>query len=71
MDAGDVCDLFSNTPRTVTLYVLSIAGHLNMVIAAWLIARALGLGICLADCTVLIPVIVLAATLPISIGGWG
>lgn len=42
-----------------------------MVIAAWLIARALGLGVTLADCVVLIPVIVLVSILPISVGGWG
>ena len=70
MDAGDVCDLFSNIPRTVTLYVLPVAGHLNMVIVGWLIARAMGLGICLAGWTVLIPVIVLAATRPISVDDW-
>ena len=71
MVAGDMRDLFSNIPRTAMLCMLSVAGHLNMVIAAWFIAHALGLGISLADCIVLIPVIVLAATLPISVGGWG
>lgn len=71
MGVGDVRGLVSNTPRTVTLCVLSVAGHLNMVIAAWFIAHALGFGISLADCVVLIPVIVLATTQPISVGDWG
>lgn len=71
MAAGDVRSLFANLPRTVMLCVLSVAAHLNMVIAAWLVARALGLEMTLTDCIVLIPVITLAMTLPISVGGWG
>lgn len=69
--AGDVRDLFANVHRTALLCALSLAAHLNTVVVAWLIARALDLDITLADCAVLIPVTVLAATLPISIGGWG
>jgi uncharacterized membrane protein YbhN (UPF0104 family) len=71
MVAGDVHAISSNIPRAAVLCLLSVAGHLNMVIAAWLIACALGLGFTFADCIVLIPLTVLAATLPISVGGWG
>ena len=53
------------------LGLLSIAAHLNMAVTAWLIAQALALPLTLADCIVLMPVIVLVAMLPISLGGWG
>ena len=69
--AQDVRSVFTDIPRTGALCVLSIAAHLNIAIAAWLIARALGLNIGIADSIVLMPVVVLAATLPISVGGWG
>jgi glycosyltransferase 2 family protein len=69
--AGDVRGLFTNPRAGATLAALSLAGHLNTVVTAWIIANALGLGITLADCLVLVPVITLAATLPISLGGWG
>ena len=69
--AQDMRGVFSNVPRSAALCVLSVAAHLNIAIAAWLIARALGLDISVADSIVLMPVVVLAATLPISVGGWG
>lgn len=69
--AQDVRGVFGNVPRSAALCVLSVAAHLNMAIAAWLIARALGLDISVADSIVLMPVVVLVATLPISVGGWG
>ena len=69
--AQDVRSVFSNVPRSAALCVLSVAAYVNMAIAAWLIARALGLGISVADSIVLMPIVVLVATLPISVGGWG
>jgi len=69
--AQDVRGVFARIPRSAALCVLSIAAHLNIAIVAWLIARALGLNITVADSIVLVPVVVLAATLPISVGGWG
>lgn len=71
MTAGDVFRLFENRLRLAMLCALSIAAHLNVVITAWLFVRALGLDITLADCMILVPVISFAATLPISVGGWG
>ena len=51
--------------------LISILAYLNMAVTAWLIALALGLTVSLTDCIVLIPLVVLAAILPISVGGWG
>jgi len=69
--AGDARRLFTNPRAGSTLAALSLVAHLNTVVAFWIIANALGLGITLADCLVLVPVITLAATLPISLSGWG
>jgi len=51
--------------------LISFLAYLNMAVTVWLIALALGLKVSLSDCLVLVPVAVLAATIPISIGGWG
>jgi glycosyltransferase 2 family protein len=69
--AGDIRSLLTDPRRIAMLCMLSLAAHLNVVITAWLFVRALGLDITLADCMVVVPVISLAATLPISVGGWG
>ncbi len=53
------------------LTVISILAYLNMSITVWLIALALGLNVSVFDCLVLVPVVILAATIPISVGGWG
>lgn len=53
------------------LTLISILAYLNMAVSVWLIALALGLKVSLSDCLVLVPVVVLAATIPVSAGGWG
>jgi hypothetical protein len=53
------------------LTVASVLAYLNMAFTVWLIALALGLNVSVTDCLVLVPVVVLAATIPISVGGWG
>jgi uncharacterized membrane protein YbhN (UPF0104 family) len=53
------------------VFALSFASYLNMGIVMWMIGLGLNLGVPLADCMVLTPLIVLAAMLPISLGGWG
>lgn len=51
----------------------SVIGHINMSLSTWLLGLSLGLGdqLSLLDCMVLIPPVLLIATLPISIAGWG
>ncbi|MDB5925227.1 MAG: conserved rane protein of unknown function [Betaproteobacteria bacterium] len=69
--AEDIRVLLRNVPRSAMVTLLSLAAHVNISITAWLIAQALGLALPLMDCLILIPVVVLASTLPISVGGWG
>jgi hypothetical protein len=70
--AGEDLGLLRKHPRRTALALfLAIASYLNMAMVMWFIARALGLSASLSDCFVLTPLVVLAAMLPISLGGWG
>jgi glycosyltransferase 2 family protein len=69
---------FSASARAVLLtrvaapaIVVSVLVHLATALAAWLIARALGLSVSLGAACVLIPLVLFVTMLPISIGGWG
>ena len=42
-----------------------------MVSAAYLIALDIGIKVSLVDCFIIVPSVMLVATIPISIGGWG
>jgi hypothetical protein len=53
------------------LIFISVLAYVNMAITVWLIALALGLNVSAMDCITLVPAAVLAATIPISVGGWG
>ncbi len=69
--AADTRRLLTDVPRTSLVFALSFASYLNMGIVMWMIGLGLNLRVSLADCMVLTPLIVLAAMLPISLGGWG
>jgi uncharacterized membrane protein YbhN (UPF0104 family) len=49
----------------------SLVGHFNVSVSCFVLAEALGLGVTLLDCVVLIPPVLLIMSIPISIGGWG
>ena len=69
--AADARTVFLNVSVAGKLIAISVAALTNMAITAWLIALALDLSLSLADCLVFVPVVVLASTMPVSIGGWG
>ena len=50
---------------------LSFVVHVITVLAVYILARDLGLPVTFWDCLVLIPLVFLAATIPVSIAGWG
>jgi hypothetical protein len=69
---------FSAAARAVLLsrfapgaILASVLVHLATALAAWLIARALGLPVTLAAACVLMPLVLFVTMIPISIGGWG
>ena len=50
---------------------ISILGHLNLCMTAYLIAFSLDIPVSLGECLVLFPSVLLLSSLPISIAGWG
>jgi len=61
--------------RTASIFVpvtlLSIVGHLISVTVFYLLAVSLDLGVGFMDCLVMVPSVLLLATVPISVAGWG
>jgi glycosyltransferase 2 family protein len=49
----------------------SLVGHALMVFAVYLIAMDIGLAVSFVDCLIIVPSVMLVATIPISIAGWG
>ena len=60
-----------NKRYTVPILANGVAAHLIRVAAVWLIADALSLHISFGVCVALVPLCLLIAMVPISIGGWG
>lgn len=69
--AGDFHRLFTAPSITARLGTWSLAIHLLTIVAAWTIARLLGIAVSFEDCLIVIPSVVLIMMLPISIAGWG
>ncbi len=46
-------------------------GHANLALAILVLARGLDIDVTWLDCLVLMPLVLLVTTVPISIGGWG
>jgi hypothetical protein len=50
---------------------VSLLSNLNFIVAALLLAQALGVPVTALDMLAVMPAVTLATTLPISLGGWG
>ena len=57
--------------RPLTLALLSVLTVASFAFAVFVLLRSVGSVIGPLDCMVLVPLIVLATTLPVSFGGWG
>lgn len=62
---------FTTPAILIPVTILSIAGHMISVIVFYLLAESLGLGVSFVDCLVMVPSVLLLATVPISVAGWG
>ena len=51
--------------------ILSVIGHLISVVVFYMLAESLGLGVTFLDCLVMVPSVLLLATVPVSVAGWG
>jgi uncharacterized membrane protein YbhN (UPF0104 family) len=69
--AADVARFLRDGPRMAAVFILACVSYVNMAVVMWFIARGLHLDLALGDCIFLTPLVVFAAMLPISLGGWG
>jgi hypothetical protein len=69
--AGDARRLFLRPAVTLPVLVVVILGHINLALVVWVLAWGLHAPASAVDCMVLVPPVILIATLPISIAGWG
>lgn len=51
--------------------LLSVIGHLISVLVFYILAESLNLGVTFVDCLVMVPSVLLLATIPVSVAGWG
>ena len=49
----------------------AVIGHANLAVAILVLARGLDINVTWLDCLVLMPLVLLVTTVPVSIGGWG
>lgn len=59
------------TRAGVIVVALSVVVHLCVAAAAWLIARSVQIEVTLGQCFLLIPLVMVASAIPISVAGWG
>ena len=71
--ATDTCLIFLRPSHTLKVLLFVLAGHINVSLTMWVLGLSLGLGgqLSFLDCLVIVPVVLLFSTLPISIAGWG
>ena len=60
-----------STRAGVVVVVASVVLHVCVSFAVWLIARSLQVDVTLAQCCVLVPLVMVASAIPISVAGWG
>jgi len=69
--AADTRACFLKLRNAVPLLSIALFGHVNLAVLMWVLAIGIGAPAGLVDCLVLVPPVILVATLPISIAGWG
>lgn len=69
--AVDARTLLCDLRRFFLALAIAILGHANLSLAVYALAVGLGLDVRAVDCLALVPPVILVATLPISIAGWG
>jgi len=69
--AADTRRLSLHMDNLLPVAALSLLVHILSIFVVYVLARALEIGISFLDCFFLVPPVILAMTLPISIAGWG
>lgn len=62
---------FSRPAVLAPVLLLSIVGHLCIVVVFFVTSINLGLAVTFLDCLVMVPSVLLLATVPVSVAGWG
>ncbi len=69
--AAEVESLWRDKALLVQLVGVSVLGHLFLCLAIWFTALAIGVASPLLGTLAVLPAVLLAASLPVSIAGWG
>ena len=69
--AADTRKCFFRPRNGAPVMAVALLGHINLAMVVWVLALGLDAPVALVDCLVLVPPVILIATLPISIAGWG
>ncbi len=69
--ASDSRRLFFRPSKALPTLVVVILGHINLALVVYVLAIGLDIDVTVLDCLVLVPPVILVATLPISMAGWG
>jgi len=69
--ASDTRSVFLSLQHGPIAIFWGLVTHLNLSFVVFLLASGLGLSVTFLACLILVPPVVLVATVPISIGGWG
>jgi uncharacterized membrane protein YbhN (UPF0104 family) len=69
--AEDTRKCFFRPRNGAPILAIALIGHVNLAMVVWALALGLDAPVTLVDCLVLVPPVILVATLPISIAGWG
>lgn len=69
--ATDSRRLFFNPGRALSTIAVVVLGHINLAFVVYVLAIGLDIDVSVVDCLVLVPPVILIATLPISMAGWG
>lgn len=62
---------FATPGILIPVTILSVIGHLISVVVFFMLAESLDLGVSFLDCLVMVPSVLLLATVPVSVAGWG
>jgi glycosyltransferase 2 family protein len=69
--SGDARKVFLRPRPAIELLIWAVVGHINLAVVVWMLARALSVNVSMIDCLELMPPVILATILPVSIAGWG
>jgi len=69
--SGAARKAFTRPAILAPVLILSLIGHLCVVAAFFVMSKNLDLAVTFVDCLVMVPSVLLLATVPVSVAGWG